>query len=80
MFMIAPVGQSQLHPMDYDNHTPTAMLDQFTPFWPGSLWMGAMVIYSESVVAGEGITRQDALAVFILASRSCWGYLKAESP
>jgi len=42
MFMIAPVAPvGQAEPSDVKRrlHIPTAMLDQLTPFWPGSFWI-----------------------------------------
>ena len=43
MFMIAPTKQLRLRRdarRDIELvHSPTAMLDQLTPFWPGSFWM-----------------------------------------
>lgn len=37
-------------------YSPTAMLDQFTPFWPGSFWM-AIVQRSQRVMGGCGMKR-----------------------
>jgi hypothetical protein len=41
MFMIAPVAgvrQAEVYNAKRRVHAPTAMLDQLTPFWPGSFW------------------------------------------
>ena len=45
MFMIAPaasVSEAECSDVKGRVHIPTAMLDQLTPFWPGSLWTPMM--------------------------------------